>query len=241
MRDYERTSVPCRRSWTECSADALPLSSVWHAASSWTAQVLQQESALARISSGAGRGIRSGRGVAALVVVVLAAAIALAALLGSGGDRGGLSRRQVLTYQEKLSPLAKEWGRIEVQGMRPAIADLRSGEGVPAEMIAGEASAWEAGLKGLRVKIQNIQAPGSLARASVLFDQAIVRYIAAAVTFERAAQATGDERIKGIEDGVNVAIDGARIYNEASLTLQAARRKVGLGPTTDFPDKPAAG
>jgi hypothetical protein len=143
-------------------------------------------------------------------------------------------------YQEKLFPLAEEWGRIEVQGMRPAIADLSSGEGVPPEAIVTEAEAWTSGLEGIRTKMKALDVPPRLVRASRLFDQSMLRYIEAAGAFRTAAATTGDRRA-AIDRGIEIATDGARIYNEASIVLQAERRRVGLAPTPDFPDKPAEG
>lgn len=172
-----------------------------------------------------------------LAAVVLAVAVATILVIGRGGS--GLSRKQVLTYHEKLLPLVTEWGKIEIQGMRPAIADLDSGEGVPAEMIAGEARAWTEGLEELREKIRRLPAPGSLGRANRLFDESIVFYIDAARTFERAALGPAQDRAKGVDKGVHQASEGARVYNKASMVLQAARRSVGLPTSSDFPDHPA--
>jgi hypothetical protein len=171
-------------------------------------------------------------------VLVLAAAAGLASLVLT--RHGGLSAAKVDKYQKAILPLVTEWGKIEIQGMRPAISDLRSGQGVPAPLIGGEARAWQSGLKDLRAKLQKVPAPKDLAKASALFDQAMVKYLDAAVTFEKAADGPeGDPRNAAIDQGIKQATDGAAIYNQASLVLQGARKKAGLPTSPDFPDQPA--
>ncbi|MDQ1437254.1 MAG: hypothetical protein QOK43_883 [Acidimicrobiaceae bacterium] len=181
-----------------------------------------------------------------MLLLVLAATVGLTALISGhhpGGDAG--ARRALLNYQERLVPLVQEWGKIEVQGMRPAIADLRSGpdptsdDSVPPEAIGGEARAWQAGLKSLRVKIARLPAPSALARTKALLDRAIARYIEAAVEFEKAAIGPVESRSTGIDKGIDAASDGARIYNDASVLLQRARHSVGLSDTDAFPNHPA--
>src|SRR5581483_4949519 len=174
----------------------------------------------------------------AVAAVALVAAAVTAGLVLNRGDQ--LRAPTIERYQKAMLPLVTEWGKIEIQGMRPAISDLSSGEGVPASLIGGEARAWQSGLKDLRTKIRKVAAPKQLAQASALFDQAIVKYLDAAVIFEHAADGPeGDARSKAIDDGIKQASDGAAIYNRASLVIQSARRHAGLGPTPDFPDHPA--
>lgn len=136
-------------------------------------------------------------------------------------------------------PLAHEWGRIEIQGMRPAIADLDTGQGVPPETVAGEARAWRAGFEELRRKIAALKGPPDIRRVKELFDQAMARYLDATVKFENAADGPPETRRLGIEAGIAASRDGARLYNEGSMALQEARRRLGLEPTPDFPDHPA--
>ena len=185
------------------------------------------------------------RGAIVLVIAVLAAAVGFAWLVGgsdggAGGDTADEADGKAITdYEAKLLPLVQEWGRIEVQGMRPAIGDLRSGEGVPPETVGGEARAWQAGLKDLRAKIAALEPPPALRRTELLFDRAMVRYIEAAEEFERAADGPVAGREAGIQKGIETALDGARLYNEASLVLQRARQQAGLPPTQDFPNHSA--
>lgn len=188
-------------------------------------------------AGGAGAGRARRRGLVGAVALVVALAAGLAAAV-AGRDAGGLTRAQVAGYQADLLPIAQEWGRIEIQGMRPAIGDLVSGEGVPPETVAGEARAWSAGLEALDRKLAALEAtaPGPLRDATARFRAAMVEYLAAARTFERAATATdGDRRLALVDEGIEAAQRGARAYNEASVLLQDARARVGLAPTPDFP------
>lgn len=174
-----------------------------------------------------------------MVVAALAGAAVLLASPWNGGS-DSLARGDVVAYQEKLFPLVQEWGRLEMQGMRPAISDLDSpDEGVPPEAIAAEAEAWHEGLLEIKAKIAALPAPGRLADANGLFLRSIDRYIEAALLFRDAARADGEARRTGVDAGVKAASDGARIYNEASIILQAARRQAGLPSTEDFPNQPA--
>lgn len=177
-----------------------------------------------------------------LLIVAALLVIAAAVVLVVARRDGGPSKAQVLQYQDDILELVQEWGRIEVQGMRPAIADLRTeGEGIPAETIAGEARAWQAGLGRIRSDLRSVDVPDGLEEVAAGFDAAMGPYLEAAATFERAAAAAdAATREQLIEDGVEQVRRGARRYNEASMLLQAARRRVGLPPTDDFPDHPAA-
>lgn len=168
---------------------------------------------------------------------LLAAGIAFA----SSGGEDDVTATEVSAYQKELFPLAEEWGRIEIQGMRAAIGDLSDGdaEGVPAVTIAGEARAWQASLIDLRKRIAALTPPEPLVPAERLFDRAIVRYIDAAIEFEKAADGPETQRQVGIERGIEAALDGARLYNEASMVLQRVRKSVGLPETPDFPNRPA--
>lgn len=172
--------------------------------------------------------------------LALGGLIAAGFALAAGGD-DATTAEEVSAYQKALFPLAEEWGRIEIQGMRAAISDLSDGdaEGIPAVTIAGEARAWQSSLRDLRTRIADLDAPKPLLPAERLFDRAIVRYIDAALEFEKAADGPEDQRRAGIDRGIDAALDGARLYNEASMILQRVRASVGLPETPDFPNHPA--
>jgi hypothetical protein len=168
----------------------------------------------------------------------LAAGAAAIAFTGGGGGQAD-DAKAIEAYEAALLPLVKEWGQIEVQGMRPAIADLSTGEGVPPETVAGEARAWRAGFEALRPKIAALDPPKSVQPAEALFDQSMQHYLDATVAFEQAADGPAEARRAGIDKGIAAAKEGARLYNEASLVLQRARRAAGLPTSPDFPNRPA--
>lgn len=171
-------------------------------------------------------------------MAVAAGGIAVIALTAGGGDDGP-DPKAIEAYQAKLLPLVQDWGRIEVQGMRPAIADLVSGEGVPPETVAGEARAWHAGFVDLRAKIAALDPPPELQPVEDQFDDAMQHYLDSALAFEQAADGPAEARTAGIEKGIAAAKEGARLYNEASMVLQRVRRAAGLPTSPDFPDRPA--
>ena len=169
----------------------------------------------------------------------MAAAVVVAFVLPHGTS--GSTRRQrraIEAYEAKLKPIVEEWGRIEVQGMRPAITDLLGGQ-FPPETVAGEARAWQSGLLELQGKLTALAAPKPLAKAKALFKKAMVRYIDAAKLFEQAADGPPADRKAGVDRGIAAATDGDRLYNQASMVLQKARHHVGLPTTPDVPDHPA--
>jgi hypothetical protein len=187
-----------------------------------------------------GSALRVRRGLVA-VPVVAALAIGALVVLRASDDVPPAARQAIVSYQEAVHPLAVEWGKIEILGMRPAIGDLLAGEGVPAETIAGEARHWQSTLASLRDRVAAVPPPDGLEEASRLFDASLAAYIEAARLFEAAADGPpGDARRATVDRGIERAQEGARLYNEASLRLQAARKLVGLGPTEDFPNQPAA-
>ena len=160
------------------------------------------------------------------------------ALLVADGDDGP-SATEIERLTTALQDAARPWGRIEVQGMRPAIADLGSGEGVPPETVAGEARAWQEGLRDVAAQLDRIRTTKGLRKIVLSFRRALERYQEAARLFEQAAEAPSDRRQGLLDRGIAEAGEGARLYNEASMELQAARRRAGLPISSDFPDHPA--
>jgi hypothetical protein len=173
-------------------------------------------------------------------VVVLVVALTGAGLAARVSDSASTSRgstAELLAYERALLPVAKDWGSIEVLGMRPAVADLRTGGplGRP-DLVATQARAWLAALQADRDKLRALAAPASVRAAGPLLDRSIALYVDAASSFLAAATGPVTERVARIERGIDQARRGALLYNDASAVLQAARRAHGLPPTPDFPD-----
>ena len=169
---------------------------------------------------------------------ILAVAVPLAILVGCSSSDPQPTAAQLSAYEQAILPTVRDWGSVEVEGMQPAVNDLRAGTGVPATAIATEATAWQGALRLDRTKLQAVKPPAGLGRCATLFDQAIGKYLSAAATFgQAAATPPGAARGRLINAGVATAKDGDRLYNEASAILQAAHRRLGQSPTPDFPNK----
>ena len=175
---------------------------------------------------------RAGVPAASLVVLLVAS------LSGCSSSKPQPTAAQLSAYEQAILPTVRDWGSVEVEGMQPAINDLRAGTGVPAAAIVTEASAWQGALRLDRTKLQAVTPPRGLARCATLFDQAIVKYLAAAATFGPAASTPpGAARTVLIDAGVALAKEGDQLYNQASALIQAAHRRLGQSPTPDFPNK----
>lgn len=188
-----------------------------------------------RSISGRRRVIVVGAGCAALVAGVTAAFLS-----APGAERPHPSAAAVQAWQAAIRQPVQHWGRIEVLGMQPAISDLRAGTGVPAVTIAGEARAWQSGLRDVRARMDAAMPPGGLLSAARLFDQAVVLYLQAAETVEQAASGPQAARLQLIDRAVRTAMRGDCAYDSASVVLQQARLDAGLGTTADFPDHTCA-
>lgn len=181
------------------------------------------------------------RTIALALVVLLVAGVAAAVVLAATTDGDAtsaprLTADELLAYQAAVHPALRDGGQTVEQGMKPAVADLRDPGGVPPEAIADEADAWTRDLAAVRAKVAAVPVPAGLREVAAGFDAALARYLAAAAAFGRAARAPERERAALIEEGVAIAREADRHYDDASRVLQRLRRDLGLGATADFPD-----
>lgn len=179
---------------------------------------------------------------------LVAAAASLAVLLTGGGaadtsgQPAGTSGRAadtssaVVTYQAQVVPIVKDWGSVEVMGMRPAVADLRTGTdlGRP-EIVAVQARAWRAALETDRAKLAALTPPAELRPMAALMDASMGLYLQAVQRFLDATAATGAQRGALLDQGIAAAREGADVYDRASAVLHQVRRAHGLPVTTEFP------
>jgi hypothetical protein len=173
--------------------------------------------------------------VAAGGVAALVAAIVIAAQRSQDSPP---TRAEVERYQSAIKGPLDHWGKIEDLGMRPAVADLQSGNGVPPPLIAGEARAWQSGLKQIRQQMHDAGAPAPLGHAADLFDQSLQLYLRAAEVFEQAAAGPQSDAPPLIRAGVQKAQQGDCIFDDAALEVQKVRRSVGLGTDSGLPNAP---
>jgi hypothetical protein len=176
------------------------------------------------------------RGLALVGAIVLLGVAAVAFQQTSAAS----ARTNVESYQAGLQPLTQRWGKLEILGMRPAVADLQDGTGVPAPMISAEADAWHGELRSIQTGMQRLDPPPALQPANAMFEQALQKYLDAARTFGQAAAGPPSGRDKLIQSGASMAHEGDVLYNRASMLLQKARTDAGLPTTSDYPDHPAS-
>jgi hypothetical protein len=172
-----------------------------------------------------------------VVLVGAAAVVAGVVALASGG--GGTPGSSVQAYDAAIAAPVQHWGKIATLGMRAALGDLQSGQGVPRSMIAGEARAWENGLDQVRAQMRAVPVPPSLHTAADHFDQSLLAYLDAARLFEQAADGKGDIATL-VRQGVDVLGSADCVFDDAALDVQEALRSFGLPTDSALPDAPCS-
>jgi len=178
-----------------------------------------------------------------LLVATLGAALAIAGIaagVARGTPSGRTTAAEVEAYQASIAEPLRHWGKIEALGMRPAVADLRAGQGVPPSWIAGEARAWRSGLAQVRAQLDAAVAPPPLRRAADLLDQSVRMYLGAATLFEQAASVPRAEAPPLIRRGVDQAAQADCLFDTAAVQIQDARRAAGLDTDPGLPDQPCS-
>lgn len=172
-----------------------------------------------------------------LRALLLALALLVAGCTGDAPPKPPpLTADQLLAYERAVIPHLKDGGRTVEQGMKPGVDDLLNRHVVPPATIAAEADRWAADLTRVRDTVNGIDPPRALAEAGRLFVTALDTYIRAARTFGEAARAPEARRREIANRGYDLGRDADRTYDAASRILQTERRRLGLGPSPDFPD-----
>ena len=146
-----------------------------------------------------------------------------------------LSAGEVDTYTSAMAEIASEWGSIEVLGMRPAVADLQRGEGLPPITIVTQSEAWRSSFDGLGRDLEVMEVPDGLAATHDLFVAALVRYDDAAREFGSAAGRAARGETFEVAAGIRAAKEGAELFDRAAQSLQEARVRAGLAHHPAFP------
>lgn len=180
--------------------------------------------------------------VTAALVVVLVAALLLAVLVPSGGSSHP-SAAAVQRYEARILAPVKDWGSVEVLGMRPSVSDLLGGKGaLPAAAVVAESRAWVSAFAHDRALIAAVRPPKGLGRCRGLLLRALDKYSDAARAFGRAAATPLAQRRPLIEVAVSIATDGDTLFDQGAAVLQRARVAAGLGISPDFPSpQPSTG
>lgn len=179
--------------------------------------------------------LRSRLALAVGLVVVLVAALLLAIFVPSHG-RDHASAAAVKRYEAAIIGPVKDWGSIEVLGMRPSVRDLFGGKDtLPASAVVIESRSWQAAFAHDRELIAAVRPPTGLGRCRGLMLRALDNYIEAARGFGHAAQRPLAERRPIVDAAIKNAETGDDLFDQASAVLQQARLDAGLGISTDFP------
>jgi hypothetical protein len=173
------------------------------------------------------------------VVVAGAAAVVAGVAALSSGSSSGPPGSSVHAYDAAIAAPVQHWGKIATLGMRAALGDLQSGQGVPRSMIAGEARAWQGGLDQVRTQMRAVPVPPSLHSAASRFDQALQAYLDAARLFEQAADGRGDVDTL-VRQGVGVLGSADCAFDDAAVDVQQALRNAGLPADAALPDEPCS-
>ncbi|MHB8450376.1 MAG: hypothetical protein ACYDAQ_08010 [Mycobacteriales bacterium] len=177
----------------------------------------------------------------ALEVLLVGAGLILAVSIGNGSNGRTAppppTRGQLLAYESAITPAVRDWGSIEMLGMRPALGDLASGQGVPPAAIVMESRAWVAALGHDRAMLRAAPDPGQLTVIAAGLDQAMVDYLRAATLFGQGAGHPA-ARSAFLQAGVSAAMAGDSAFDDSTYLLQTDRVRLGLAISPDFPDHP---
>ena len=175
-------------------------------------------------------------------LAVAAVALAVAVTGGSsGGEYGGTSdtaasadKAELNAYEQAITPIVREGGRVVVEGLRPGIAALLEAS-APDDQIETMTAGYVAELRQIRDQLLAVTAPASLGKAVERFEAAMDGYVRAAELLHEAARARGDER-RALVDQVAAAGEAAdEVYDQAWEIVNAEKRRLGL-PVEELPE-----
>ena len=169
------------------------------------------------------------RGVAIAIAFALPLALLTVALVaGRDTDETVATQR----YVAAIEPLARNGGRIVIEGLRAGIGDLQRGDDAD---LPRRSVAWERELGAVRDDWAALVPPGGLRAAHRRFLAAFDGYLDAAADFHEATLAEGNRR----ERLLRATIDGGEasdaVWDEAAAATQARLRELGLPTVTWLP------
>jgi hypothetical protein len=171
---------------------------------------------------------------AALFVLLLVGLVAAA--LDDGGPEEA-TVLQLAAYEKAVVDTAKQGGQSVELGLKVAIGDLGSEHRTAPAVIAEQAVAWRADLVRARDVFDDTDPPPGLDSMRRDFVASLGAYVAAADLVREAALAPEAARDALLDRAVEAGRRGDRLYDRASRTLQDARRRAGLPPSPEFPDR----
>lgn len=179
---------------------------------------------------------------------VLVAAGAIAAVAGItaiawtavGAASRSHDRARLVAYEEAIADHARRGGRVTEQEAKPSLRAFADGE-LDGETFAERAEAWARVMGQVKADFLAATPPGFLEEIEARWARALDTYIEAFGLFARAGRAGGAERERLLDEGIATADRADDLFDEASALLQAARRRLGLDPTPNFPDPELTG
>jgi hypothetical protein len=176
----------------------------------------------------------------ATAAVVVAGAVGAAAVFLTGSGNRSADRRSVCAYEAAVYPIVQRGGQLVELGIKPFVKDFQLGK-LDGKAIVDRAPGWRNVLADVRVALARVREPPSLRGIARLLDESMAGYLASVGGWRRAGsiEAAGDRgpRLReATQDAITTATRADRTYDRASALLQSVRRRLGLGPSTHFPD-----
>lgn len=188
------------------------------------------------------RGRRFARGqahpafyVAAMLLVGSLGASAVY-LIGSASRRS--DRALLLDYEETIFPHAQRGGQLVQQEIKPSVNGFDRGS-LPPKRLIEFAQNWDRIMREVRADFSAATPPSFLGDVEQRWTRAFDGYLDAIRLFASAARATGAERESLYQRAIGAAERADDLYDQASAVLQGWRRRLGLPPTSRFPDPEA--
>lgn len=183
--------------------------------------------------------MRSGPSPVVLTLVGLAVggltAVFVIAATGDGGESEPTTttdpfaddRAALTAYEEKIDPLAEEGGRIVVQGLRPAITNIREGDFTDEELVTMQEGQLQE-MRNVWKQFQAVKPPKFLQEAQDLFEKSLDGYVRAAQKLLDAARAGGDERQRLVDEVAPIGDASDDVYDQALEILNRERERLGM-------------
>lgn len=137
----------------------------------------------------------------------------------------------IVEFEQALDPLAREGGRVVVQGLRAGIADLYY-ESAEATQVAEMAEGWRDQLATIREQIAALDAPAELDQVMTLFDGAMGAYVDTAAQLIRIARSSGGDVRNRLEEVGRAGERADGMWEQARTLLLRVRQRFGVeGPS----------
>jgi uncharacterized protein YukE len=163
--------------------------------------------------------------IPAIALAPLALAVALT-VVASSAPRSD-QRAAFATYANAAATLAKDGGRIVVEGIKPRLADLYASK-VSVVQFVSEAQRWHQEIEHVRRAFAHLRAPKALRPAARRFDEALHQYERAIDAFSDAAKQPADRVKSAMTSATPVAQAADALWDQAEALVETTLRRWGL-------------